>query len=230
MKNHLNASLIVIFCFFGCEGKTDKKLKEKLKKVEVFSRDQTIKESDNSLESKPDSKKSKYVEVKTWIDDFRNFRMAIYNNDVSKLKNYFNFPFDDKGKTILYVCNISESDRAERKHQFKDPQLFYEADLEKYYKNLFDERFEKAILKIKSEQLFSKHSTVTKLFVDDDLIYKLHADYNDEQKTLMLNMSIGNNARYPDGNYVSEGEHNIIYHFKIIDNKKMMLVKMDFAG
>ncbi|MEO5909924.1 MAG: hypothetical protein ABIP95_03505 [Pelobium sp.] len=230
MKNLLNAMLVIILCFFGCNGKTDKKSTAQPKNREIVNNDSIDIESNNSVEKNTASSDSKYVEVKTWIDDFRNFRMAIYNNDVPQLKTYFSFPFEDKGHTIIGLCAISDADWIVRKKHFKDPQLFYEADLEKYHKKVFDERFTTAILKIKSEQLVAKHSTETKLFGDKDLIYKLYADYNEDEKTLMLNMSIGNNAKYPDGNYVSEGEHNIIYHFKIMNGKKLILIRVDMAG
>ncbi|WP_157504857.1 hypothetical protein [Flavobacterium tegetincola] len=164
------------------------------------------------------------------MDDFRNFRMAIYNNDVVKLETYFNFPFDDKGKSILVLCNLTDNDWAERKKQFDNPDLFYKSDLAKYYKNIFPEIFTTLLLKIKSDQLFSKQHLQTKTIEDINGAYQLFADYSEVENTLTLNFAIRNNFKDENGDYVSEGEHNIIYLFKIVNDKRLILVRVDLAG
>lgn len=86
------------------------------------------------------------------------------------------------------------------------------------------------MLKVKTEKLFSKKTDSTATIVDDEVIYKLYADYNEKDKTFMLNMSFGNNAKDENGEYVSEGEHNIIYQFKVLNDKKLVLARIDIAG
>ncbi|MFC3561419.1 hypothetical protein [Pedobacter jamesrossensis] len=226
MKNVITISCLLGLIFSCSETKkSDKSNKKALEEATGLSKMTITDETSSS-----GSGVLKYIAVNTWIDDFKNFRMAIYNNDLPRLKSYFVFPFDDEGKTILHVCELTEKDWLLRKKKFKNPELFYETDLEKYYKKVFDSRFTNAVLKIKSEALFSEHTCSTKTFIEKDIIYQMHADYNEADKTLILNMAFGNNDKYENGDYVSEGEHNIIYRFKIIDNKKLTLVRMDIAG
>ena len=230
MKNPLNLLLAIILCLFGCDGKTDKKSKIQPENMEVINKDSIVNKSTNSLEKDAESDDLRCVEVDTWMDDFRNFRMAIYNNDVAKLETFFNFPFDDKGNSILSLCNISESDWAERKKQYKNADLFYEADLANYYKKIFDKNFTALILKIKSDKLFSKQHLQTKIIEDNDGAYQLFVDYSEVENTLTLNLAIDNNFKDENGDNVSEGEHNIIYRFKIIDDKKLKLERIDVVG
>lgn len=57
-----------------------------------------------------DNYKNENIKVTTWIDDFKSFRTAVYRNNITKLKTYFKFPFDDEGKTIFHLCELTESD------------------------------------------------------------------------------------------------------------------------
>lgn len=222
--------VLITLCLFGCNGTTDKKSIEQPKNTEIVNNDSIGIDSNNSVEEDSQSTDSRYVKVINWMDDFRNFRMAIYNNDVPKLETYFNFPFDDKGKTILVLCNLTDEDWAERKKQFNNPDLFYKADLAKYYKNIFPENFTTLLLKVKSDQLFSKQHLQTKIIEDNNGAYQLFADYSEVENTLTLNFAIRNNFKDENGDYVSEGEHNIIYLFKIVNDKRLILVRVDLAG
>ena len=230
MKNVLNASLVIIFIFFACDGKNYRKSKEQNENVRVAYTDSLIFENDITLEDKGRSKNLVDVEVKTWIDDFRNFRMAIYDNDVPKLTTYFNFPFDDPGSTILHLSKISEESWAYRKKQYPNPDLFYEQDFQKYYRKIFDERFMKCILKVKSEVLFSEHIYRTEMFEEPEIMYQMVAEFFPKDRILRLNMSFANNYKDENGAYISEGEHNVLYTFKIIDHKKLILQRIDVAG
>ena len=230
MKNYLKLLLVIFLCFFSCKEKVQEKSMQYVEQTEVINKESAIIESIDNLVSDTDIDGIKYVEVQSWMDDFRNFRMAIYNDDLPKLGTYFNFPFNDQGKSILGLCNIPDSDWAERKKQFNNPDLFYQEDLAKYYKNIFDKNFTALLLKVKSDQLFSKQHLQTKIIEDNDGAYQLFVDYSEVENTLTLNFAISNNFKDDNGNYVSEGEHNIIYHFKIINDKKLILVRVDIAG
>lgn len=230
MKNLLNIMLLIILCLFGCNGTTEKKSTAKSKNTEIVNNDSIGIESNKSVEKDSHSNDTRYVKVIDWMDDFRNFRMAIYNDDVPKLETYFNFPFDDNGKSILSLCNLTDKDWAERKKQFNNPDLFYQADLAKYYKNIFPENFTTLLLKVKSDLLFSKQHLQTKIIEDKDGAYQLFVDYSEVENTLSLNFAISNNLKDDNGNYVSEGEHNIIYLFKIVNDKKLILERVDIAG
>ena len=112
----------------------------------------------------------------------------------------------------------------------KDPNLFYPADLEKYHRKIFDERFKNCLLKIKTDELFNKHLYRTKLFEETDIIYEMIAEYRSADRRLVLNMAFGNNFKDENGAWISEGEHNVVYTFKVIDGKKLIVDRVDIAG
>lgn len=214
----------------GCGGKLQNKNDNKRNVIKQS--DDTVTVFDNNSNTSSPKKREilAYVEVRTWIDDFRNLRSAIYNDDIAKLETYFNFPFDDKGKSILGLCNLSKEDWDLRYTSLRNPDIFYESDLQKYHELIFDEKFTKCILKIKSEELFTKHIDQTIMFETTDIVYQMVAEFFPEDNLLRLNMAFGNNFKDDDGNLVSEGEHNVIYSFKVIDRKKLKLERIDVAG
>lgn len=207
--------LIIGLFFFSCKsGKKGEQIKPKEVVVNT---------------NQPEPPRKQAIE-KTWIDDFKNLRSVLYQRNVQKLKTYFSFPFHDVGSTVFHLCNLTEDDWKNRKTRYKDADLFYEEDLDKYHKRIFGQDFLSALMKVKSDRLFKYHQTETQLFENGDHYHKLYANYNMQEKTLVLNLLSGNNFVDDDGNHVSEGEHNIIYTFKVIDGKKLLLARVDFAG
>lgn len=177
----------------------------------------------------PDAPQKQAIE-ETWIDDFKNLRTVLYQRNAQKLKAYISFPFRDVGSTVFHLCKLSEDDWNKRKIRYKDADLFYEEDLDKYHKRIFGQDFISALMKVKSDRLFKNQQTETQLFEYGNHYYKLYANYNTQEKTLVLNLLSGNNFVDDEGNHVSEGEHNIIYTFEVINDKKLMLARVDLAG
>jgi len=166
----------------------------------------------------------------SWMDDLTNFRTALQQNDVSKMAEYFNFPFEDQGSVIWHLCDLSEEDLATRKQTVTNPDLFYKKDLELYHEKVFNQHFKELLAKLDMKKLYRSHTAESPEVVATDGIYKLYADYSKVDGSLSLNMSVGNNMKDEDGEYMSEGEYNIIYSFKIINNKKLVLSRLDMAG
>ena len=176
------------------------------------------------------AKEANYVSVNNWLDDFKNFRQAIYLKDIKKLKTYFDFPVSDDGATIWHLCKLTEAEIQARKNKFKNPDLFYEQDLEQYRSRIFNADFVKTLLKIKSAKLYETHVNETPEFTTAETIYKMITEYNAADKVLTLNLAYANNAKDEEGNLVSEGEYNIVYSFVIIDGKYLKFRKIDIAG
>lgn len=174
--------------------------------------------------------KENYVGVDTWLDDFKNFRQAVYLKDIKKLKTYFDFPLTDDGAAIWHLCNLTEAEIQTRKNKVADPALFYEEDLEQYYSRIFNADFVKTLLKVKSAKLYDTHTNETPEFTTPDHVYKLITEYNPTDKVLSLNLAYANNAKDDEGNPVSEGEYNVIYSFKVVDGKHLKFRRIDIAG
>lgn len=167
--------------------------------------------------------------AQTWIDDFKCFRQAVSSQDIAKLQTFFKFPFIDNG-SVLNLCALSEDDWLQRELKYKEPKLFYQQDLKKYHSKIFNRDFVSALLRVKADSLYQKHEDETKLFENGDHYYKLYVNYHPQDKVLVMNVLIGNNFIDDDGNHVSEGEHNIIYTFSILKDKKLMLDRVDLVG
>jgi hypothetical protein len=169
-------------------------------------------------------------EVKNWSDDFKNFREALHLKDLKKLKTYFDFPVADDGASIWSLCNLTEAEIKARKNKHKNPDLFYERDLEQYHHKIFNADFVKTLLKINADQLYQTSYHETPEVITTDTKYKLIAEYNKTSKVLSLNLAYANNAKDEEGNAISEGEYNIIYSFAVIDGKYLRFKRIDIAG
>lgn len=164
--------------------------------------------------------------VNTWIDDFRNFRNAVNDKDIPKLKSYFNFPLNADSTQIWYAIFDTEE---ELKKVRNGSQLFTEKDFERYSSKLFRPAFVRSLLKIKSAKVFDKGAYNSPEFNDTDGDYYMIVTFNKDSQTLSINLAYlsGNDE---NGDYVSEGEHNIIYDFDIIDNKYLRFKRIMIAG
>lgn len=166
----------------------------------------------------------------SWIDSFKEFRQALLDKNKTKLKSFFNFPLKDEGSSIWHICALTEAEANQRNKEVSDAALFYERDFDKYYSRIFDQKFLQALLKVKSAELYNKHNYSTREFSDPAHPYVLHTSYDEETKTLQLNMAFRNAGTDENGEYVSEGEYNVVYVFDIVNGKTLMFRKIVVAG
>lgn len=219
-------SLMIMFLIgsYGCKNKLNKTIETPKDNVEK----QSFEPVKDTLNTKVDNN---YIEVKTWIDDFKNFRQAVYTKDKAKLKSYFRFPIAGDNSSIWSLLSFNDVETAKRKAKYVNPDLFYEEDLDEFSHIIFNDDFVKAIMKIKTSQLFAKNHVETPQFITNGQHYQMIADYYyEEQTALYLNMSYGNNALDDNGEKISEGEYNLIYIFDVLDGKKIYFKKIELAG
>lgn len=166
-----------------------------------------------------------YTAVNNWIDDFRNFRTAVYQKDIAKQNTYFNFPINaDTTQIWDLVYNDSMNDRPQNL-----PGTFTEKDFLKHQSAIFPDAFIKSLLKVKSEKITQKEGYTTPKIKDGKNEFCMVANYDKASATLQLALSFSGGTD-ADGNYVSEGEYAIIYFFKISDNRYLKFDKVLFAG
>ena len=214
--------VISLTALLSCKNKSKHEIKERKDSTKVVVSDSVTATPGSSVDSR-------YISVNTWIDDFKNLRQAIFLNDKEKLKTYFNFPVGDENWG--YLVDFSESERKARKGKYANPDLLYEADFDRYYKRIFDDDLAKAMMKIKTDDLFEKHLAESPDFNTGDFIFKLIVNYDQEDKTtLHLNLSYNNNSVDENGEPVSEGEYNKIYIFEVEAGKRLIFQKVAFAG
>ena len=209
-----------ILVFSSCENKKKKTLEEN-KAV----RDSSSQIEENTIVTAVDDNKTE-----NWLIDFNDFRMAVYHQNKAKLKTYFNFPISSEDSGIWYLIRFSNSETSEGDQALITGDWFKEKDFDRYYQRIFDQKFLKAILKVKSAELLKNGVTETKEFADPAAPFIMHASFNKELNTLQLDMAFRNNGTDEHGVYVSEGEHNLIYIFDIIEGKKLKFKKIVIAG
>ncbi|GAA4919084.1 hypothetical protein GCM10023313_23420 [Mucilaginibacter defluvii] len=177
--------------------------------------------------SSPKAKaKSPFTQVNTWIDDFKNFRTAVYQQDVANMKTYFNFPV--VADTTQIWETIYESVEESKRPQ-TNPATFTEADFEKHYKQLFNIAFLQSLLKVKSEQLYQTGEYTTPSIKKGDQSFYMLARYDKATASLQLSVMFSG-WKDENGDEMSEGESAVIYFFKVADNKYLKFDKILFAG
>ncbi len=167
--------------------------------------------------------------TKKWIDDFKSFRDAVYKNDTAKLKTFFKFPVLNPANEIWYL--VLNEKELEQKNLTGTIISFTEKDLNKYYKKLFPESFVKAVLKIKSEQLFKKRKAETPELKDTTTTtIKMYASVDNGKSILTLNLSYNTAWKEGDEGVSDGGESNVIYSFRIIKNRHLQFMYVRIAG
>ena len=189
------------------------------------NKEKSAKQSEKKTDAQSTDGKSLYEPVNSWLNDFRNFRTAVYQKDVDKQKTYFSFPLNDS--TQIWEAVYDRVDDQKRPEPF--PATFTEEDFLKHHNTIFNSAFVKSLLKVKSEVLLKKSEYTTPELVDGKEHFSMVANFDKATSTLQLAVT------YPggtddEGNYVSEGEYAIIYIFKITDNKYLKFDKVLFAG
>jgi len=162
-----------------------------------------------------------------WIDNFRQFRDAIYQKDIAKTKAFFSFPVLRVGNEIWYLAY--DGNEQQLKALPDKPKPFTEKDLEKYYSKLFTRSFINSLLKVKTDILFSKGSFETPAIKEGAQTFILYAEYDKATRELTLNLA--SKTPVDTGNGEEEmGEFNIIYSFKVLPNGHIKFSHVAMAG
>lgn len=160
-------------------------------------------------------------EGKTWIENFRIFRDAVYQKNKEKVKLFFDFPVMNTNNEIWYLVNdssISDPDKI---------RPFTEKNFDWYYDKLFPEDFIKAMLKIKTEELYKTGEVQTpSLSSKDSVSYVIYATYDKSNNSLSLNMAF--NSMLPEGE--DGGEYNVLYFFVILPDGQLKFKEIRIAG
>lgn len=166
----------------------------------------------------------------TWIEDFKLFRTAVYNNDMATVKKYFKFPVLNVNNEIWLMLM---SDKAFKKIQAAGDKIvpFKETDLDKYYKNLFTGPFVKSLMKVKTDILYKKHDTETPEQKEGKATtYKMYVTYDKATKILSFNLAYNTVNKNKAGEIEDGGESNVIYNFIVQKNGHILFKEVRLAG
>src|SRR5688500_7575758 len=149
-----------------------------------------------------------------WIDDFRAFRDAVYQNNRAKVKEFIDFPLTEN---VNYIWSIIGDEK-----RFGDTVPFTEKDFDKYYDKLFTKTFIKCLLKIKSEELYKKGEAASPEFKEGETTTSLDATVDKEKNRLRLNLFSKGSYKIAEGEY-DAAEYGVMYEFDILKSGKIKL-------
>ena len=195
--------------------------------------------TEKKLQAAPDSSLSKQQALNAqksntlnpeWINHFRDFRNALYNNDINKIKTYFSFPVVNINNEIWSVVLADSTDIFTG--YSSDPLTpFTEKDLDRYYKKLFPKEFISSILKLKSDVLFKTNNASVELSTSDRATGgTMYASVDKEDHTLSLVLSFITVVNDDNGNSEDAGEASIGYTFLIQKDGRLLFKEVRIAG
>jgi hypothetical protein len=162
-----------------------------------------------------------------WVDNFRQFRDALYKNDKSKVKEFLDFPFKNDGNEIWYLAYSDNEKATDKLNENVKP--FTEKDFEKYFEKIFTKQLVKCFLKIKTDDLYKNGKSESPEIKDSSTTYKLYVTFDKTNKTIELNLATNTPYKISDTEYEA-GESNFIYMFQILKNGHVKLKKILIAG
>src|SRR5215831_17913501 len=198
--------VILILLFICCNGNNPEAERHK---------------TDNANKAVTDSKKSiQQNEANSWIDNFRKFRTAIYENDRKTVKTFIDFPIMNENNEMW---ELVEPDKT---YNPSDSLIkpFTEQDFDKYFHKIFPKKFVNTILKIKTAELSKNGQYRTVDFSEGkSTVYYMYATYDKPGK--QLNLILGTSTYHDD----IEGGETIGYMFKVLNDGEIRFYQVRSA-
>ena len=162
-----------------------------------------------------------------WVDNFRQFRDALYRNDKAKAKEFLDLPFQNEGNEIWYLAYSDNEKATDKLNENVKP--FTEKDFDKYFNKIFTKELVKCFLKIKTDDLYKNGESESPEFKDSLNTYKLYVTFDKKRKIIELNFATNNPFKISDTEY-DAAEANFIYQFKILKNGHIKLKQISIVG
>lgn len=183
---------------------------------------------------KNETKKAEMLENKTttWINSFKEFRNAVYQDDTEKIKTFIDFPILNEGNEIWHLIYQNNKDDKSILSLPNETKPFTEADFNKNYHTLFSEPFINSILKIKTDILYKTGSFETVFIKEDESAYKIYASFDKNTNKLELHLYCEKSISYEENGekFEEKGESSTIYYFDILTNNQLKFRYIRMAG
>jgi hypothetical protein len=170
-----------------------------------------------------------FSQKRSCIESFKTFRDAVYNNDTATIKSYFSFPFENFANEIWYLV-LTEKELEAKNLGMGEITPFTEKDFNRYYKKLFPKQFVKALLKVKSADLFNNGKVESPEIKDGNTSITIYASLDKEESTLTLNVAYNTAWQEKSGEIMDGGESNVIYNFRMLNNGQLLFLNVRLAG
>lgn len=180
--------------------------------------------SDSSQDEKRD------LEMTMLMQEFTNFRNAVYQGNIRATKSFMEFPVMNTNNDIWYVV-LNDQEQQFRKINSRKIIPFTEADMTLYYRKIFPKAFVISLLKINTDTLFKKGSASSYANAEDSITnYSMDVFYDKEVGRLSLNLFYRRQMKDSYGNDVKGDENNVIYNFKIKRDGRLLFDHIRIAA
>lgn len=161
----------------------------------------------------------------SWINNFRQFRTAIYQADKNKVKSFIDFPLMNENNEIWYLISPEDGKLTDKIKPFT------EKDFDKYFRKLFTKEFINCIQKIKTQQLYKTgYFETIELSDGKETTYKMYATVDKKKMALSLNLAFNTVVKSNNEEAEDVQESNILYYFKIKKNGELKFIQVRLAG
>jgi hypothetical protein len=173
------------------------------------------------------NKQFKQKDTSYWVDNFRQFRDALYQADKPKAKVFFDFPFNNETNEIWYLAYAGNDEAIDKLSATVKP--LTEKDFDKYFSKIFSPELIKCLLPIKTDELYKKGESESPELKSGSTTYKLYVTYTKADSTIELNLATKTSYKISATEYETS-ESNYIYYFQVLPNGHVKFKKLLIAG
>lgn len=163
-----------------------------------------------------------------WMEDFKVLKEALLDQDRNRVETFFDFPLNVDSASVWTSIEPTETELKAWKAGKRDTAQFDRKDFEKFYSRFFLPELLMGLKSMKPEARFTEGNWSSKEFKEAARPFQFHVGFDKDSQSLSLNVAFFG-GEDEEGNYVSEGEYNIIYVFHW-EEKGLTFDRMVIAG
>lgn len=202
----------ILFFAFSCNQKHEKKVESN-----------AINKNSESVKTEKQISINSKKENNLWVDQFKEFRLALFHKDKNKLDQFFDFPFQsDKNELWILIDDKGFESFEENQAKPISKELFY-----KNLDRIFPKEFIQLLLKVKSDSL--RIGNEYEISSKDDL-EQLFFSYSESSLSIIHNfvfMAEDENGQLDED---TKTESSTIYEFKINKTGQLKFISISLAG
>jgi hypothetical protein len=204
--------ITILFFAFSCNQKHEKK-------SESIDLNKSIESVRTEKQTSINSKK----EANLWVDQFKEFRLALFHKDKNKLDQFFDFPFQsDKNELWILIDDKGFESFEENQAKPISKELFY-----KNLDRIFPKEFIQLLLKVKSDSLrIGKEYEIS----SKDNLEQLFFSFSSKSLTITHNIVFIYDNETNDLEDDVTTDSSTMYHFQITKSGQLKFISISLAG
>lgn len=202
----------ILFFAFSCNQKHEKK-----------EESNAINKNNESVKTDKQTSLNSKKEDNLWVDQFKEFRLALFHKDKNKLDQFFDFPIQsDKNELWILIDDKGFESFEENQDKPISKELFY-----KNIDKIFPKEFIQLLLKVKSDSLRKGSEYQTEDFTfEDGSSAILYFDFSEKGFSINFNSK----GVIFESNEEMTSEFSIIYNFSLNKSNQLKFESISLAG